>query len=529
MASSDGKNVPLFYAREGPRMLSDNEISQLSAAECNMACDQIDQNILGLLQNIDENIVRSYATITEAILPSVERYGLASKAIWDSTKFWKAFFEASAGIRLTDPLEVALGALQSDDETETSTNANLTLDSQDDETVTVERTTPIGDESEASSATPARPSWAEDQSPFDRLQRDLATEPRPVTAPRDVRGYKDTLSRLAELGVDSPDPVPPMLETMQFDDSTTRDSASKAAPSPKKRTINPILYQTILNSARKQQAAHRDQSSSPDSPAADPVKPASRRASLARKKVVFPADLPADKDGRWNGIADLSAVSLTSLDSPVRVQQKSASAPTPTSPRYAQDTFASATRATSYTPGRRKAQDRVGLSPTPDATRTSQTPAKEGASRLARDVLASAAQRHASPFKPMHDAGLGHLEDQDDFRNPTRLADESWTSEDEGNQSALPIFDLQEADNSVSFGGQDGVQLPEDTLFGRKGRSLGFGAQGLRAPDTVERRGFQLHGPNGADEMHTLYGGKLLDSQPAIASPLAGKKTQSEY
>ena len=75
--------------------------------------------------------------------------------------------------------------------------------------------------------------------------------------------------------------------------------------------------------------------------------------------------------------------------------------------------------------------------------------------------------------------------------------------------------------------------MEQETVFGAKAGRPSFAAQGARygldpeealRPDMNDRRsaGFQLRGP-GADDMVTLHGGKLLESQPFEASPLAGR------
>jgi hypothetical protein len=87
-----------------------------------------------------------------------------------------------------------------------------------------------------------------------------------------------------------------------------------------------------------------------------------------------------------------------------------------------------------------------------------------------------------------------------------------------------------EDDSYVEEAGQAtnlGLDEPEDTLFG-----IPRGQQQLRKPNahddddsfTNERqqaRGFHMHGIN---DMDTLHGGQLLESEPFEASPLAGRR-----
>jgi len=66
----------------------------------------------------------------------------------------------------------------------------------------------------------------------------------------------------------------------------------------------------------------------------------------------------------------------------------------------------------------------------------------------------------------------------------------------------------------------------EETLFGAKAaekqRQRASGLAGSMQPEDVQGAGFLLRGP-AAEDMVTLHGGRLLESQPFEASPLAGR------
>ena len=76
----------LFYDPANPRMLTDDEIASLSAADVQAACDQLDQNTVGVLQQIDENFAKANLVLNQRILPAVQRYGENSLQIWESVK-----------------------------------------------------------------------------------------------------------------------------------------------------------------------------------------------------------------------------------------------------------------------------------------------------------------------------------------------------------------------------------------------------------------------------------------------------------
>ncbi|KAK9478274.1 DASH complex subunit Ask1-domain-containing protein [Lipomyces japonicus] len=62
--------------------------------------EKIEQSITLTLQEIDQNFSTSHRIITSSILPVVEQYAQQSHAVWQSSKFWKEFFESSANVSL---------------------------------------------------------------------------------------------------------------------------------------------------------------------------------------------------------------------------------------------------------------------------------------------------------------------------------------------------------------------------------------------------------------------------------------------
>ena len=67
-------------------MLSEYEISQMSSADVQAACDQIDQNMVGVLSKMDEEFSKANQILFERILPAVSKFGESSQEIWESVK-----------------------------------------------------------------------------------------------------------------------------------------------------------------------------------------------------------------------------------------------------------------------------------------------------------------------------------------------------------------------------------------------------------------------------------------------------------
>jgi len=63
--------------------------------------EKLEQSITLTLQEIDSNFSRAHRIVTTSILPLVEQYGEHSRSVWEASKFWKQFFEASANVSLS--------------------------------------------------------------------------------------------------------------------------------------------------------------------------------------------------------------------------------------------------------------------------------------------------------------------------------------------------------------------------------------------------------------------------------------------
>ncbi|KAK3318356.1 DASH complex subunit Ask1-domain-containing protein [Apodospora peruviana] len=71
--------------------------------------EKLEQSITLTLQEIDHNFSKAHRIVTTSILPLVEQYGEHSRSVWEASKFWKQFFEASANVSLSGYEELANG------------------------------------------------------------------------------------------------------------------------------------------------------------------------------------------------------------------------------------------------------------------------------------------------------------------------------------------------------------------------------------------------------------------------------------
>ncbi|KAL2037960.1 hypothetical protein N7G274_009179 [Stereocaulon virgatum] len=83
--------------------------------------EKLEQSITLTLQEIDHNFSRAHRIVTTSILPIVENYAEHSRNVWEGSKFWKQFFEASANVSLSGYEEPP-----ADDETQTEDDPTST-------------------------------------------------------------------------------------------------------------------------------------------------------------------------------------------------------------------------------------------------------------------------------------------------------------------------------------------------------------------------------------------------------------------
>ncbi|KAL8947657.1 MAG: hypothetical protein Q9222_006090 [Ikaeria aurantiellina] len=161
--------------------------------------EKLEQSITLTLQEIDHNFSRAHRIVTSSILPIVENYAEHSKNVWESSKFWKQFFEASANVSLSsyeEPPEPTDETVTEDADATTPSASSYASPSQlhddDDQTMTPQRTSQqpaAADEDETIlSTTPPtqktprpkskhrqedRPSIATYSSPYETLKREI--------------------------------------------------------------------------------------------------------------------------------------------------------------------------------------------------------------------------------------------------------------------------------------------------------------------------------------------------------------------
>ncbi|KAL8776768.1 MAG: hypothetical protein Q9194_002953 [Teloschistes cf. exilis] len=167
--------------------------------------EKLEQSITLTLQEIDHNFSRAHRIVTTGILPVVEKYAEHSGNIWESSKFWKQFFEASANVSLSgyeEPPEQGDDTVTGESATTTtpSTSAYASPSQSQDGTMTPQTDRrqqhhPAADDSIMSTTPPEQstprqprpkheqqqppPSMALYSSPYEALKREIKGQPNP--------------------------------------------------------------------------------------------------------------------------------------------------------------------------------------------------------------------------------------------------------------------------------------------------------------------------------------------------------------
>ncbi|KAG4221718.1 hypothetical protein PC116_g29806, partial [Phytophthora cactorum] len=259
--------------------------------------ERLEQSITLTLQEIDHNFSKAHRIVTTSILPLVEQYGEHSKAVWEASKFWKQFFEASANVSLSGYEELAGdGETTTAEETtleDTTSNYNNTAAEDD---TTVEQSgyaeqqqeqhdmpdDSILDHAEITGSTPRAPStkslphmkkpqFADFESPYEKLRRELKGE-NTIFKDDILADDDDTLELPAHTRTSNQSRLPDMS-------MTPRSSSLLEEPAPQStisKNKDPLLHRVLDKNYRLQATPHKTAALPPHARAfrgRSPVKP----------------------------------------------------------------------------------------------------------------------------------------------------------------------------------------------------------------------------------------------------------------
>ncbi|KAF4976393.1 hypothetical protein FZEAL_6922 [Fusarium zealandicum] len=241
-------------------------MSRPSAAARNLTLteelERLEQSITLTLQEIDRNFSKSHRIVTASILPLVEGYGEHSRAVWEASKFWKQFFEASANVSLSGYEELANDDESTNMEESTAmrddTTADYTAQHGEDVTATTggEHSTFQADESllddaELTGSTPRPPAsktktrFSDLESPYEAMKREMQGEESNTTVLDD---NEDSTVLFAQHTARLPD------MTMTPRNQVEQDQTSEQSVQPHK---DPLLHRILDKNYRILATPHK--------------------------------------------------------------------------------------------------------------------------------------------------------------------------------------------------------------------------------------------------------------------------------
>ncbi|TDZ16610.1 DASH complex subunit ask1 [Colletotrichum sidae] len=237
--------------------------------------EKLEQSITLTLQEIDSNFSRAHRIVTSSILPIVEQYGEHSRNVWDASKFWKQFFEASANVSLSgyEELENDEGESAAVEEStvqdETTVNytpgrgdahtEDLTMHSAAESTFHAEESALGSGDDDLTGSTPrppktktVQPQFSSMESPYEALKRELKGEP---PAPHEEDDEDE------DLGIGEDSTILFAQHTARLPDMSMTPRSSLAPPSglqqSTQRSKDPLMHRMLDKTFRIQATPHK--------------------------------------------------------------------------------------------------------------------------------------------------------------------------------------------------------------------------------------------------------------------------------
>ncbi|KAK1479463.1 Spc97/Spc98 family protein [Colletotrichum abscissum] len=235
--------------------------------------EKLEQSITLTLQEIDHNFSKAHRIVTTNILPIVEQYGEHSRNVWDASKFWKQFFEASANVSLSGYEENAnngndeTGATEEESTVQEDTSVDYTRTPQQQRTegedMTIVSTADstfraddsVLDDNDLTGSTPRppktktmKPQFSNLESPYETLKRELKGEP---PAPHEEDDENE------DLGLEEDSTVLFAQHTARLPDMSMTPRSSFAPPQQQQSHKDPLMHRMLDKTFRIQATPHK--------------------------------------------------------------------------------------------------------------------------------------------------------------------------------------------------------------------------------------------------------------------------------
>lgn len=102
MATRNNRKSLIYTTRSTLIGTQNEEDSVVDVAERQtLELERLEQEITLTLQEIDRNLATANKIIGDSLIPIIQSYTTSSRNLWNSTKFWKYFFEDSANVQIS--------------------------------------------------------------------------------------------------------------------------------------------------------------------------------------------------------------------------------------------------------------------------------------------------------------------------------------------------------------------------------------------------------------------------------------------
>ncbi|EMC96666.1 hypothetical protein BAUCODRAFT_108492 [Baudoinia panamericana UAMH 10762] len=341
--------------------------------------ERLEQSITLTLQEIDSNFSKAHRIVTSSILPVVEQYAKHSNEVWEGSKFWKQFFEASANVSLSGYEEAPADDDVSHNETTTELETSDASDIRskagadihdNDEDFPVDSPTQV---TGVHSTPQLAPSTSKKAGSTSKAEASKPAQPLLSPSPRKYTGKNPKA-----LPPSSDAPSTPGRQPNLYEDSSPFEPNSTFKPSAMRTNNDPLLHRILDKNYRVQATPHTQ-----------------RRQE--RPQAVAPTPATTTRTVPWDDSPESSpAVAAPELRSNIFLPAKAPRLPGVSVLTPAHKAYTASKDRTSHTFFEGESDDEVDISPPKTMSfhvpqsRLLQTPAREASKRIVEELLLTA-------------------------------------------------------------------------------------------------------------------------------------------
>ncbi|KAK4553729.1 DASH complex subunit ask1 [Recurvomyces mirabilis] len=211
--------------------------------------ERLEQQITLTLQEIDSNFSKAHRIVTSSILPTVEQYAKHSGDVWEGSKFWKHFFEASANVSLS-------GYEEPEDLTHTETSVSLETPEQHGQDASPGALAGEDDDEEFTIDSPTQVTGVQSTPKLSASTSRTAKSGRKAVSYRSPSPRKYTGKTPMAMPLSPEEPSTPRAHQDVYPQSSPFQPESAYQPSALRHNNDPLLHRVLDKSYRVQATPH---------------------------------------------------------------------------------------------------------------------------------------------------------------------------------------------------------------------------------------------------------------------------------